>query len=401
MRRAPLPLALSAHLLWLAAVLDPIGYFFGLRYIALFYAAACIAVHVSLNGLPDSIHSIRIHLIMFMSIITPLYGLVIYSFNIRASEFTDTSYIASGILMITSLIYTDKSMCDVGIRALVFSLRLLTLIILTIFIYQFLGSNADWIGIFTESNSAIVSGREYAGVVLPYIYFLASPMLIYLIAYEVHKLNSSFRCYRVVFCLASIVALALSGTRAHIILAIAYIPIFYALVYSTNKFIVSLGIGTGFVLILLVGGTDLFGEFFSLDETSNSMKVGMLANYNEIFDHPLSLLFGQGYNASEWSRPFREMIDVDDKASKTELTYLELIRVYGLVFAIPFFILFFIILRKSAQLPNEYRWLYPAFVVYMIDSALNPYLFSSNGMLPLGLIVSIITLARCKRAVIV
>jgi len=137
---------------------------------------------------------------------------------------------------------------------------------------------------------------------------------------------------------------------------------------------------------------EILGAFFAADETDNAMKLRMLTNYAEIVNDPLTFIFGQGYNAHAWSHSLREMIAAEVNASKTELTYIEIVRVYGLLISIPFFLLLCILGYRVSKTSDEYRWLYPAFVIYLLNSSVNPYLFSTNGMLPLALIAAIVSL---------
>ena len=135
---------------------------------------------------------------------------------------------------------------------------------------------------------------------------------------------------------------------------------------------------------------NLLGEFFSTNESSNKVKISLLSGYYEIFSNPITFLFGQGYNAHEWSSTLRTMIVMEDKASKTELTYIEIIRVYGIFFSMIFIAMLLVVLHKLRGLSSSYYWLYFSFLLFLINSAINPYLFSTNGMLPLGLALACI-----------
>jgi hypothetical protein len=68
-------------------------------------------------------------------------------------------------------------------------------------------------------------------------------------------------------------------------------------------------------------------------------------------------------------------------ASKTELTYVDLIRLFGLSGSVMlFFLLAFLSLsRKVAK--SGYPWIAPSIFLYSATATINPYIFSSNGML--------------------
>ncbi len=384
---------IAIYLVWIAAVFDPIGNLFMLRYIALAGAMVCVVLsefYLKLLGRPPSL---KVVTILYISFLMPAYGFEMYA--IRGgytSKLIDTSYAAAGLLLLTSLLYDNEHLCRVGIRAMVLSLRLLVFVVVSVYAATTFGLGDEWISFFTERSTALVSTREFADITLPYIYFLASPMLIYLIAYDLNKLANTLSIKSVLMCAFSIFAFALSGTRAHIILALAYPPLFYIFAYSRHKVIL-----TFLFALLVMWFVGLFdfkitSAFFAANETDNAMKLHMLANYSEMFNDPLTFIFGQGYNAHAWSPLLREMIATEVNASKTELTYIEIVRVYGLLISIPFFLLLCILGYRVSKTSDEYRWLYPAFAIYLLNSSFNPYLFSTNGMLPLALIAAIVSL---------
>jgi len=393
--------SIAICLLWFAAVFDPIGKFFMLRYVALASALACLVLAGLFWKLFDPNISLQNTIIIYVSFLMPMYGFLVYAMRGGyTTKLLDTSYAAASILLLFSFLYKNENLCKVGIRAMIFSLRLLVVVIVLIYAATILGFNIEWIKFFTEGDAARVSTRDYAGINLPYIYFLASPMLIYLIAYDLNKFFGAFSTKNALTCGASIFAFALSGTRAHIILAFVYPLLFYSLIFSRHKFI--LIVTSVLVIVLTIGlfNFEILNAFFTTKETSNSMKVGMLTKYADMFSDPLTVIFGQGYNAHAWSTSLREIIAIEENASKSELTYIELVRVYGLFISLPFFILFGALVYKLSRVSFEYRWLYPAFLIYLINSFLNPYLFSTNGILPLGLILAIVSLKRVSNPLV-
>jgi len=378
--------------LWFAAVFDPVGNLGGLRYLSLGYAVVCITMFFTLRPVPGTDKGLRNLVILCMSLLMPAYGVMIYSYRGGSIAFDDTSYIAAGILLLTTSLYKDVDLCRIGVRALVFALRLLTAVIVYIYATVVLGYNYDWVRFFTEGNAALISTREYGSTVLPYIYFLASPMLIYLIGHDIHAFLRQRTPYRLAICLTTLFAFGLSGTRAHIILAIAYVPLYFFFLASPRRKVL---IGALVVVLTLVAlGTmpGLASEFFSTQEASNELKLQLIDMYEDVFAHPAMLVFGQGYNAHEWYGPLREKFAGIPGASKTELTYLELIRVYGLPLTVVFVALMFALAVQLARLREEFRWTLPAFVIFMCNAAVNPYLFSTNGILPLALLLAIVSL---------
>lgn len=386
---------LVIYLLWFAAVFDPIGNVFFLRYIAWAASISLLLILGLYLQLFNSKNLLKKSLLIYVAILMPIYGITLCLINNGlGTEFRDTSYIAAGVLLLFSLIYFDKDQVKTAINAMIFPLRCLS--ILTIIIYIAMTSDLDieLLSFFTEKSVAVFGFREYAGIQFPYIYFLASPMLAYLIGYDLNKVFSNFNFRYMLICFLSILAYAFSGTRAHQLLALVYAPLFYILLYSRHKILLLYFSILSVAIIFSIFDFEILDLMFSPKETSNSMKIAMLDVYAEIFNNPIMLIFGQGYNAHTWSLPFMKMLGVPDGAttSKTELTYIELIRVYGILVSVPFYALLTVLVYRLAWTSEKYKWLLPAFLIHLADSATNPYIFSTNGMLPLGLIIAVVSL---------
>ena len=323
--------------------------------------------------------------------IMPIHGSLLYLFHSNGGDFRDTSYIASAVLLLLTYLYWNRNVVEFGIRSLIICLRILSGVILLATYNYFFGMNS-WVSFFTEKNVAIVGFREYGGVVLPYIYFLASPMLIFLLAFDWDKLRTSFSPKRLLIFMCTTLVLFFSGTRAHMLIAVLYVPVYFLITASIKSKIWAFAVITlaSIYIFQFEATLGLVKDAFSTKEASNLAKISMFTNYGSIFSDPLTLLLGQGYNAHEWSSEFASMIAMEDYASKTELTYLELIRVYGLFLTFWFLVFLSRVLVRLRALPREKLWLYSGMCIYLINAAFNPYLFSVNGMLPLGLSLAVI-----------
>ena len=97
-------------LLWFGAIVDPIGLTFGIRYLALATACACLLWLLWTGSLKQLDRSYRGLLILLLAGVLPIYGLFMYSFRANGGEFIDTSYLAAGVLMLTSLLYRNLRM---------------------------------------------------------------------------------------------------------------------------------------------------------------------------------------------------------------------------------------------------------------------------------------------------
>lgn len=380
-------------MLWIGAVVDPIGGMFGIRYISIAIASIFIFFYAFSSPKAEIYSDHRKFLTIIFAIVLPIHGLVLYALNRTGDNFTDTSYLAAGLLMTFSYIYRCREDCVFGLKSFLIGTRLLSLLtIFTFFLYLF---NLDSIiGFFTSRNVALVGSRVYNGVEFPYIYFVASPILIFLLSYDFAVLKDEYRLANIVRFLTSGSALFLSGTRAHIFIAVLFIPAYYFL-RSNRNFAFNIFIFFNLIVLTALLSPDLrevLGSLLSSSETNNSAKIRLLSGYRQLFDDPMVILFGQGFNAHEWSNVFRTMvISLEFDATKTELTYLELFRVFGIFTATLFLFYLVRFINATKRLRIDFPWIYPGLVLYLANAALNPYLFSINGILPIGLFASILT----------
>jgi hypothetical protein len=228
--------------------------------------------------------------------------------------------------------------------------------------------------------------------------FLASPLLIFLMAYDFYFFKKRSTFLNLILFIMTALSFAATGTRAHIIIAIIFAP-FYMLLTGNFKTIIKALVLLFVVMFFVLTVTEtrvLLESFFSTAETNNSMKIDLLAGYGEIFSNPLVLFFGQGFNAHEWSPELRNMIAIEIGASKTELTYIEIVRVFGILLGSTLIITIFMLLRSTKNLEDNLQWIYPGLSIFLVNAAINPYLFSVNGILPLGLISAIVYHFRRK-----
>lgn len=382
---------LSIYLLWIAAVLDPIGSLFGLRYVALILIGITLLLQILTRKLRFRIRSVYSFLFFYLVLILPTYGVLIYFFRgaVVEADFIDTSYIAAGVLFGCSLAYLNPDTLRIGLAAQNFALRMLAFTIIICVLTYELGLPTFILGYFVENGVAFFGPfRNYGGVSFYYMYFIASPMLIYLGTQEVWRLFDKKTSRQFLWCGVALVALFLSGTRANIFLAILIVPFVYAWKRFGLLAVPVIGfVAAAFLIIASFLEVQSIAAMLDPQNESIEVKLGFLSGYADIFSKIDVLLFGQGFNAHTWSDTFADMLPDGEfgGASKTELTYIEILRVFGVIVGGTFFCLIAVLLRKISAMDSSFGWMAPAIFLYLIGSTLNPYLFSSNGMLPLGL----------------
>ncbi len=380
-------------LIWLSAIFDPVGSLFGFRYIALFVAFSVLSYNAFFHCNKISLKSTHTRFLIFFCFFIPIAGTAVGVFRggFNSNSFIDTSQYAAAVYFLSTLIFVQRGKVEFSLRVFLLSTRILCFIIISFPLIDYFNLPVNYSLFFVQQGSAYLGERIYGGLSFYYVYFVASPMLVFLLAYESWSTLEHATFVRIIRLLIVAVAMFLSGTRFSMLIAISTIPL---ISLYKNRSAVPMVTVCFFALLTVVIFTGYYGSvishMFSLSEGSTSIKLSYLSGYSSLFNDPLTLFFGQGFNAHEWSSEFSEMLSRG--GSKTELTYLELIRVFGFFGALYFsFELLRFFLRSVKVLP-KYRWVFPGIALYLFMSSLNPYIFSSNGMLVLGLAAAIVSL---------
>lgn len=391
--KAPILGILSVYLLWLACLFDPIGQIYHIKFIAIGLVYIVLGVTVAVVSSRVRIDFFYIFSSVLFVLYLPAYGLLLSILRGGVlGEFIDTSYMSASVYMVCSLLYLAPGYMWWAYRSLVISLRLLCVVILISFLFTATDTFTDFVFFFVANGVAYIGEREYAGVSFYYIYFVASPMLIFLLCHETWKMLDKPSVRSCAALLLPILALFLSGTRASIILSLCA-PVFVWMWHRFGRAAIALifcSIILSIVALLFID-VPIVSEMFGAGEQSNATKIGYLSSYGEIFASPLTVLFGQGFNAHVWSPVLQNMLP--EGASKTELTYIEMLRVFGL-FGSGMLIFLLAYLSLSGKVAkSNYPWIAPSIFLYSAISAINPYIFSSNGMLLIGFATAAIVFA--------
>ncbi|QIA08547.1 hypothetical protein [Draconibacterium halophilum] len=238
----------------------------------------------------------------------------------------------------------------------------------------------------TEKEAAVYALRNYGSFTLLMVFYKTSPILVFPLAWYLHRILilkvEKNRIRQIVFILAISTTLFLSGTRANI-LSMGLILLFYIFFYAYKK---SKPVALLVAFIYLVGffyGANLLADvFLNRSEVSNQVKLGHLFSYIEHFsDHVGILLFGQGIGSTMYTSGINSVVSV------TELTYFELIRVWGLPVSIVFGLILLIPIYQELK-SGTISHLFIAYIAYLFIAGTNPLLLSSTGMLVLVYVFS-------------
>lgn len=338
-------------------------------------------------GLKPALTDLRANYVsMMLCYAMPLWGLMVYAIRgDGAFRITDTSYISFALIFsIINLLATEKTQESFKKASIVVGLAFSILLIYAGVELIILNTSVA-IDFLISNEIARVSFREYGGINIPYVYFYASTLLILPLSvlYVELSCNKGSALLNICF-LTMLLALFLSGTRSHIVISTL---LFIAYVYGRGREIRIIGtIAIVFTVIIYGNITDVIMGMVSSEEGTNSQKISMLDLYAKIFDDPMTILIGQGYQAVAWSTELQQMVFIDEGATKTELTFLELFRVYGAI--LPWFILFAFAGKIIKTIDNANKYKKIALILLLLDSALNPHLFSTYGALILAISMS-------------
>lgn len=128
-----------------------------------------------------------------------------------------------------------------------------------------------------------------------------------------------------------------------------------------------------FVVVLVLAATEE-------KEASNVVKFGHLTSYWQLFDeHPIYFLFGQGPGTAFYSEGFNQVV------YKTEWSYLELLRCFG-IFSLGIVFVFFkplVTFWKQRNLDDFTYCMFWSYLSYLAIAGTNPLIMSSTGMITL------------------
>lgn len=373
-----------------SSVFDPSGLIFNLRDVSVSLMFVLLLLQIFFYNLHSSVDVRYLIYQLAFSVFLPVYGLVVAAFRGGLREdFIDTSYIASGLYLFLSIAIYFNNNSTVACRMFLLVSRLLSFLMIVVFFAKLINAFPDFVYGFVLMDLAFIGDREYGGVTFPYIYFITSPVLVFLVAYDAWIFYEKKSVTSILFLCVSVSALFVSGTRAAMLISITT-PVLVLLWKVVGRFSVLL---SGFLCFFLVGvlllsGNSIMSDMVNTESGSNQEKIGYIDDYVEILSEPSIFFFGQGYNAHVWSPPVKNI--VSEGASKSELTYLELVRVFGFPVALLVICLIFYLPFSRGVNHNSFLWIKPAFLMYILMVSVNPYFFSLNGMAVFGITLAII-----------
>jgi len=317
----------------------------------------------------------KVYLYIISMLVIPLLSMLYFEVFLGGGQTAALTLIKANLFLTLIFILVAAKIDLIPMLSRILSLLALVIISIKLLVMMYPELEIP-IKIFGDKYGILQIGlRSFGGdMVFGQIYFVTSPMLLISIAYYSDRAcRLGFFSWNSFFAFVSIVGMVLAGTRSSMIGPfLVLLPILF--LHTKYKVLFSMVAILALLLFVLVYYDTIVGVF-SLEENSNSSKVSLLRDYADIFNDPVNLIFGQGYGSYHyWEMRGNYFI--------TELSYLELIRVYGLIFgaivaALILYPILFVILSRR-EFPSRSSII--GFTVYMAIAALNPLIFSSLGM---------------------
>jgi len=334
-------------------------------------------------------------ILIFMAIIMPLYSIIIAYINgneitIQAPYFKSFFFFLLLPVLINLNVNITKRFNQIGF--------IIPIIISILFIMSYLLN--DYVSVpynFLVFEKQVAVSREHVimGFRLFNLFYKTSPLLLFPLCYYLQKYFSTSlnrtnkkKCFYLILLLS--VAFLLSSTRANVLIFIFFFlaySLFY--IYLKNKRIFLLIFGLLTIVFLMLFFQKLM-LVFNTNEASNNIKIQHIQDYGELFKNsPKVLWIGQGINSCFYSSYYNNFIKT------TELTYFELLRIWGLPMSLLFvFFLIYPIIRFFAKYKQyySYRYIPIAYLAYLLIAGTNPLLLCSTGMIVIVYVYSILVI---------
>lgn len=237
---------------------------------------------------------------------------------------------------------------------------------------------------FSEDHGTILmtGERTFLGVTIYAFFYRSLPLVIIPAAIFFNKfLNEKNHKKRNLFIsVIFIISLFMGGNRSMLLGAfiIFMIPIY--LKYKKKKFIKMF-----LMLMILFGLYIAWLAITDKEEESASVKSAHLISYMDYFTNNwYTLLFGTGAGSMFYSKGFESMTPI------TEWTYLELLRMNGVIGLVMFLVLLFRPLKRKFNTYTIKYWreVSLGYLLYMFLAGSNPNIFCSTGLLVIILLYS-------------
>lgn len=353
------------------AILDPSGIFINIK-APLF----CVLIFLLFITYPISKKYIKnITTILTIFIITVGTGLIM-KFNF---DFSYTKQFLTTFLSLSLLLWYKQ--LKIYNYLLVPSLILSTLTIFLYIVFVFYPdiSKAYYVYIaeLGDVPQVFIDEREFLGISFQTIFY--TPIMINVVTLPIclyHYLSDKKKSNLILSIILTL-GLFCAGNRACLLsLVLIYALIIAQTMWQYKKMRIILRF---LFLICGIFFIVLLSNVILEKEESNVVKAGHIQSYITLLkENPCTFIIGSGAGSLFYSKGFHKM------TALTEITYIEIFRTYGILGALYIMMFFLFPAYKLIRNKRYYHEYYPqavGLIMYILSSSMNPYLFTSTGMI--------------------
>jgi hypothetical protein len=251
------------------------------------------------------------------------------------------------------------------------------LLVLSIFFFEVLFVPLSIV--FESTSAGYLGARDFGDLNLVMVHFRTSPILIIPLLCYLYEYVSGKKTISTIAKI-SIVSLAIfySASRGLIIasfIGVLIIIIFHS--FKLKKAIISL-VSIAIISVFLYGYfiENITTNVFDIEQESNYIKYNHIMSFFDYIDlHPSILLTGAGLGSTYYTA------GVGEYAWQTEVTFLDMIRYFGLFGWFAFMSLILMPIKRR----RHSIFLYIPFVLYFLNAQTNPLIFNSTGVIVISL----------------
>ncbi len=351
--------------------LDPAGYYGKAKYI--------LFVILVIYGLFSFVkNNNRITYASFTTVISflflPLWGIIVACVSgYRIDEGFAQSHLLS-LYFVLLFFYLITVKTEVLLKLLWLNGLLLSILTLSFFaLSQFIPAYFDIIyNLGLDSGSFLTANnRNFAGIIVNGLYFKSGPLIIFAFIYNLYHYSGRGK-----FVLSCILFLSLvfSGSRTPALVNIFILLLFFydKIVGSRKSILLIISILFLISYIVITLAVDKGGD------GSNSLKFENIQSYIEDLSQGLHFLFGSGVGSLFYAKGNGAYL------AFTELSYLDILRMYGL--PLGFFLIYlygspYLKVRRFFKYSLFLKRYFGGYILYLVLAGTNPILMGSVGML--------------------
>lgn len=351
----------------LVLTFDPTGYYTSSLKIILFIILTIYGIFKSSNR-----KILRINFVIILSmVLLPVFS-VMYADIIGTLR--DLDYALSHImsmLFVFLFVYLNTMDLNVLLKIIWFNglvLSIITLILLSFSI--FIDFSAIYSLVTINPNFMMAVDREFLGIPINGLYFRSGPFIMFSFVYHLYRYHGPFKLIISIF---MYLALAFSGSRTPMIMQTLILLIYF---YDSKLF--------GKYFIRMASLIAIIGVFYltyklatEKGEESNELKFDNVASYKKEILKVRTFIFGDGVGSMFYAKGNNKML------AFTELSYFDLLRMYGVPLGVYFGLLFYIPVLKRVDITEKdlfFSRFMLTYILFLILAGTNPILLGSIGL---------------------